>query len=164
MKIIYLDPLMLAEMAGAKSEPENDPKLEELRDSVRNAVLALENPAREIMIRLHFERMDVSAVADELGLTPEAVVRIGREALLILKCRLREAVGQRWPKSSESAGTCPICTHPKRTEIERIASAKSDDESWGSVNRKLKKKIGLIFRPPMILINHLKYHRESNNG
>jgi len=164
VKIIYLDPLMLAEIAGAKPEPEDDPELEELRDIIRNEVLALENPGREIIIRLHFERMNAADVAAEIGLSPETVVRIGREALLILKSRLQQTVGKRWPKISESAGICPICTHPRRTEIERIASAKTDGESWGSINRKIKKNVGLVFRPPMILINHLKYHRRPNNG
>ncbi len=164
VKIIYLDPLMLAEIAGAEPEPEFEPELERLRDIIRKEVLALEYPAGEILIRLYFEGMDAEAAAAEIGLSPESVIKISREALHVLKNRLRQVVHKRWPKFFPSAETCPICAHPERAEIERIITAKIDSESWGSVNRKLKKSVGRIFNPPMIIINHLKYHRGTNNG
>jgi len=67
-------------------------------------------------------------------------------------------VQKRWPDRFKDLNTCPVCSHPKKHLIEKIIKNKKKNESWRSLNNRLKKKTGRSFNPP---INHLNYHTKG---
>jgi len=127
-------------------------------DLIRQKVYDLENDHRRVIIMYYFENLGVEQIAVELGLDQRAVYRLLRESLIMLKSSLTEVVKARWPRRFSDLKLCPICDHPERQTIETIIRGKKSGDSWGAINKKLKQRIGRIFNPPTVMINHIKYH------
>ena len=161
MSTLYVDHQMLTQIAGndRKEPAAND--LKAFRKAVRDKVFALEEEYRQVIIIHFFEDKSIEMIARETNTSAWQIsIRI-QEALKILKYSLAEIVRKRWPGRFDNLYLCPICNHPQKKEIEKIITAKKKQDSWGLLNKRLKKKIGLELNPPSIIINHIKYHMKG---
>ena len=160
MTLIYVDHNMLAKIASDKpSAFEDSEDYLKFLEQVRRQVYQLDKNHSRVIIMYYFENRDIDQIAAETGLGQQDIRKLLRESLLILKYALAGIVEKRWPDRFKNINTCPICSHPQRVDIEKIISAHKSGESWGKVNKRLRQKIGRTFNPPMVLINHLKYHK-----
>lgn len=174
MSLIFVDHQMLAKLAGNRppgsfgsdelwqlEKSENDTNHQAFLDSVRQAVNALGQKHRQVIEMYFFENLNLSQIEQETGQSQHQVQKLLREAILMLKSTLAEIVCNRWPDRFQKINRCPICLHPERKMIERVISGKKEAESWGIINKRLKKRVGETFNPPSIMINHIKYHRKG---
>ncbi|MCP4583491.1 MAG: hypothetical protein GY839_17925 [candidate division Zixibacteria bacterium] len=130
-------------------------------DLIRRQVYSLDNNHSRVVVMYYFENLELERIAVETGLDHRDIRKLLRESLMILKYALAEAVQKRWPGRFKKLNPCPICNHPARTEIEKIISARKPGESWGTINKKIKRQIDSTFNPPIIMINHTKYHKQG---
>ena len=159
MTITFIDHNTLAKIVSDKSSAfEDSEDYLAFLDQVRQRVHQLDCIHSRVIIMYYFENRDIDQIAAETGLDQQDIRKALREGLLTLKYALAEAVEKRWPDRFKNINTCPICSHPQRVDIEKIISAHKSGESWGKVNKRLRQKIGRTFNPPMVLINHLKFH------
>lgn len=163
MRLIFVDHQTLAKIAGGQPDifneiPEKGADLRAFRDSIRQAVEALNEKHRQVIEMYFFENLNIGQIAQETAIKPSLVLKLLREATLTLKHSLADIVRNRWPDRFGGLGRCQVCEHPKRKIIEIIANSKKRGESWGSLNKRLAKIAGTTFNPPSILINHMKYH------
>ena len=159
MTQIFVDHQVLVKIAAyLPSEPPESDDYKDFLELVRQKVYDLDSDHRRVIIMYYFENLEVNHIADELGLDQRTVYRFLRESLIMLKASLAETVKTRWPGRFDDLKSCPICNHPERTNIEKIIRSKRPCDSWSTINKKLKKRIGRIFNPPNVMINHIKYH------
>jgi len=159
MTIIFVDHQILVNVASyLPSKPAESDEYKDFLDMVRQKVDELEPGGRQVVIMYYFENLEAGCIAAELGLDERIVHQLLRESLKKLKASLAEAVKARWPDRCGNLKLCPICGHPERQAIENIIRAKKPGDNWGTVNKKLKRRIGRTFNPPTIMTNHLKYH------
>jgi hypothetical protein len=159
MTQIFVDHQVLANIAAnPPSECYESDEYKSFLDLVRQKVYDLDSDHRQVTVMYYFENLEANHIAAELDLDQRTVYRLLRESLRILKASLAEAVKSRWPGRFDDLKSCPICNHPERTAIEKIIRGKKAGDSWSTINKKLKKRIGRIFNPPNVMINHIKYH------
>ena len=162
MTQIYVDSQTLARIAGVSPEPDFDSEdYLEFLEAVRKEVIALPESDSRVIIMYYFECRSIEEIAGEIGIGDTDIKMILRRSLLTLKSRLDKMVRARWPRRFADNPKCRICRHPQKDEIERILREKAPSESWGSVNSRLKSKLGLSFNPPSILISHMRYHMKE---
>ena len=159
MAQIFVDHQVLINIAACQpSKPPESDDHKDFLDLIRQKVYDLDSNHRQVTIMYYFENLEVNRIADDLGLDQRTVYRLLRESLIMLKTSLAKAVKARWPGRFDDLKLCPICGHPERSAIDSIILSKKSNESWGAINKKLKQRIGRIFNPPAIMINHIKYH------
>jgi hypothetical protein len=168
MSIIFVDHQTLTKLASYPSnylwqneKSKNDTDYLAFLDSVRQAVNTLDDKRRRVIEMYFFENLNLCQIEQETGQSCHQVQKLLREAMLMLKHSLTDIVCNRWPDRFKEANRCPICKHPQRKTIEKIVKCKKQSESWGIINKRLKKKVGQTFNPPSIMINHIKYHRKG---
>lgn len=168
MSIIFVDHQTLTKLAGYPSDSlwqneksKNNADYLAFLDLVRQAVNTLDDKLRRVIEMYFFENLNISQIEQETGQSCHQVQKLLREAMLILKYSLTDIVRSRWPDRFKEVNRCPICRHPQRKTIEKIIKCKKEAESWGMINKRLKKKVGETFNPPSIMINHIKYHRKG---
>jgi hypothetical protein len=157
--MIYVDHQTLSRIA--EYIPNNDDESPDYRaflNSVRHAVKALPVSHQRAITMYYFENRETDNIAADLQLDNTDVCKLLREGLNMLKYRLADLVKKRWPNRFTRIRPCPICSHPRRLDIERIIAAKQPTDSWGKVNRALKRDVGCAFNPPSVIISHIKYH------
>lgn len=162
MTQIFVDHQTLGKIAGSVTDIHLvSDDYREFLESVRQQVEALNTNHRNIITMYYFEGRDIAEIALKISLPEDDIRRLLREALNKLRYVLAGPVEKRWPKHFKSLNDCPICGHAKRGLIEKIILNKKPGQSWGAINKVLLKKIGQSFNPPLILINHLKYHMKG---
>ncbi len=162
MSQVFVDHQTLAKIAGSIDDSDrNDADYEAFLESVRQEVYALDSPYRQVIIMYYFENLGLDQITKEVNLDTPHLDRILREGTLLLRYSLAEMVQKRWPGRFKNIRLCPVCSHPRRVAIERILAEKKAGESWGTLNKRLRKSVGKTFNPPSILINHLKYHMKG---
>jgi hypothetical protein len=161
MTQIFVDHNTLINIAADIAPDLNESEdYQEFLDQVRQQVYSLNSNHRTVAVKYYFENLEIEQIAAETGLNEQDIRKLLRESLLILKSALTEIVRRRWPDRFLQLKTCPICDHPAKIEIERIISMKKPEESWGTINQRMKRMIGCSFNPPILMINHLKYHNK----
>jgi hypothetical protein len=159
MTMIYVDHQTLSEIAGyAPNEVAESAGYHDFLESVRQEVSGLSDNHRQVIIMYYFESREITAIAIELHLNENDVRKLLREGLGQLKHRLTDLVQKRWPDRFAALKPCPICSHPRRRQIDKLLEARKPTDSWGKVNRAVRQKFGCTFNPPSVIINHLKYH------
>ncbi|MCD6162091.1 MAG: sigma-70 family RNA polymerase sigma factor [candidate division Zixibacteria bacterium] len=160
----YVNHQKLNAIISNESKTSIDHSLEALRLAVREKVHALDEPYRQIIVMYYFENQKLDSIAKETGLCVPQINKHLGEALLILKYSLAEIVKKRWPNRFANDCLCPVCSHPQKHKIEMILLSKKNNESWGIINKRLKKAVKTAFNPPIILLNHLRYHMKDLNN
>ncbi len=162
MTQIFVDHNTLINLtADITSKFEESDDYQNFLDLVRRQVYGLDSDHRLAVVMYYFENREIGQIAAETGLNYRDICKLLRESLLILKYSLAEAVEKRWPGKFNNLNPCPICSHSARIEIEDIISSRKSGVSWGTVNKKIKRKFGCAFNPPIIMINHQKYHKKG---
>jgi len=159
--MLFVDHQTLEKIIDSGNEYPNNQEFEAFREKIKEKVHELDEIHRQVIIMYFFENLSPDEIAGELDLNDFQVHKIFNEAMLILKHSLAETVQKRWPDRFKDLNTCPVCSHPKKHLIEKIIKNKKKNESWRSLNNRLKKKTGRSFNPPLILINHLNYHTKG---
>ncbi|OQX92298.1 MAG: hypothetical protein B6D58_03655 [candidate division Zixibacteria bacterium 4484_95] len=168
MSIIFVDHQTLAKLAGYPSDSiwqneksKNDTDYLAFLDTVRQAVNSLDDKHRRVIEMYFFENLSLHQIEQEMEQNCHQVQKLLREAMLMLKYSLTDVVRNRWPERFKEVNRCPICKHPQRKTIEKIIKSKKEAESWGTISKRLKKKVGETFNPPSTMINHIKYHKKG---
>jgi hypothetical protein len=157
-EILFLDPLVLEQLEPLEIAPP-DPLLVE---AVDRAINQLPDDLRQIMIRTIRMGMSAQQIANISGLTKKQVRAALYEAKRLLKIHLSDFVLMRW--NIKACGQCRICDHPQRDIIEKMLREKRRSETWGAFNKRLSRRIGETFSPPMILIAHLNHLKNRIRG
>ena len=162
MTQIFVDHQILAEVAGSTDDIHSESDdYRKFLDDVRKEVESLETPHQETIKQYYFESRSIEEIAADLSLSEDDTRHLLHEALTILKSRLAGLMKARYPSKFINSQDCPICSHPRRQQIEKIIAGKKPGQSWGVINEKLKRKIGRAFNPPRYMIVHHKYHMEG---
>ena len=159
MTMIFVDHQTLSQIAGFTPGDNENAEYQDFLESIRREVLELPADQRQVITLYYFETREIVNIATELGLPESDIRKLLRDGLNMLRHRLADLVRKRWPTKFAEARRCPICAHPRRREIEAIVKARKPADSWGKVNRELRKRFGCSFNPPSVLISHLKFHQ-----
>jgi hypothetical protein len=120
--------------------------------AVRRALKNLSATHREIVEARLYDCLTFSQIALRLNMTERNARASYYAARQALKLSLAHFVEKRWQVKPD--GICRICTHPRRVQIEKLLSQKTQSETWSAFGRKLEREIGEIIKPPKILIAH----------
>jgi hypothetical protein len=158
----FVDHQTLAKMADKNllSLSEN-PELDQLRESVNEAVKALPEDQQTIIRMYYFERASLKQIMVETGKSKFQVDRALANAKTALKHSLAAIVQQRWPECNIILPRCPLCDHPRRQEIDLMISKKPKSQNWREFNQALFRKFGLTVNPPSLIMYHIQYHQRS---
>ncbi len=157
-RIVYLDWVYetAREQAFDQSEPSALEK--EIVDKVGRAISRLTEREQEFARLYWNEGRSVDEMVVAFNKSPHNIESMNRRILRKLRNDLADFVKERFGIDVESGRKCPICSHARRADIERILRAKTERETFRPVYRKLRDGFGLEIRTPQILIGHMKYH------
>jgi hypothetical protein len=165
MRIAFVDHQTLAKLADKNLLSLSDnPELDQLRESVNEAIKALPEDQQTIIRMYYFERASLKQIIAETGYTERKAIRAFAIAKTALKHSLAEIVKKRWPACKVKSSKCPICDHPRRTEIDSIILQKPKSQNWRQFNQMLFMEFGFTVNPPSLIKYHIQYHQRSKEN
>jgi hypothetical protein len=162
MRIAFVDHQTLAKLADKNLLSLSDnPELDQLRESVSEAIKALPEDQQTIIRMNYFERASLEQIMVETGKSKFQIDRALANAKTALKHSLAGIVQQRWPDCKNILPLCPLCDHPRYKEIDQMISKRPKSQNWRKFNQALLREFGLTVNPPSLIKYHIQYHQRS---
>jgi hypothetical protein len=162
MRITFVDHQTLAKLADKNLlSISDDPELNQIRESVCEAVKALPEDQQIIIRMYYFERASLKQIMVETGRSKSQINRALATAKTALKYSLAAIVEQRWPECGITLPRCPLCDNPQHQEINQLISKKPKSQNWRKFNQALFQEFGLTVNPPSLIKYHIQYHQRS---
>ena len=160
-KLIFLDWIYDVGRTNVFGPHEQSQLQKEIIEKVREAVERLSFKEREFIQMYWFEGKSLKELSELFGKKEHKLDGLNRRIMKKLKRILSGYVAERFGIVESNKPSCVICSHPKRSEIDRILLAKKPHETFRTIYRKLKEKYGIKISTPQTLIGHIKYHIKS---
>jgi len=137
-----------------------DGRHEILRREVREAVAKLAYHQREFIECFYFMGETYEQIERRLGKERYKLERIHHQALERLRFLLADFVEAHFGIKVERPHRCPICSHPKKDEIEEILERKKPEESWRPTLEILRTEFDLKITAVQTVIAHVRKHMQ----
>jgi len=139
-------------------DPQESQRVERIREAVVEALSRLNENEREVVEQFHLMGRTYREIAELSGRTPHRLEALHERAVKKLRKLLAPLVKELYGLGSGSEVECPICSSPRRSEIDRLITERDQEKTWRPVMRRIKTAFGLKITTPQTLIGHQKYH------
>jgi len=106
----------------------------------------------------YFQGMSYQAIGDLTGRARYRLELLHNRALKKLRKRLAATLGGKYHIPLPGDGECPLCRHPRKTEINTLIQTKGTEETWRRIISTLRGEFGIRMVTPQQLKGHQKYH------
>ena len=149
--------------AGFAHPPEHadDPATVKLAELVNQAIAALGEIERQIIVDYHVLCLSRRDIGLRRGLTEAEVNNVRQRAERRLKRMLARFVTQRFGPRDRKAGGCPLCVSPDRDKINQVLLDRRPRDPWAVLRREINNRFGLHVTRVQVLMTHCRDHVSS---
>lgn len=156
-KILYLDWIYGSQSDNAFALSGRSPLQEEIIEKVRMAMESLSAEEREFVQLYWYEGKRLEEIGELLCRQPSKLDALNRTIMRKLRNRLARYVAGRFRLSGVS-DNCEVCSHPRKSEIDRLLLEKRPEETFRRTIATLRSDFNMTLSTPQILVGHMRYH------
>ncbi len=129
-----------------------------IKEAVNRALESLDEEEQEFVVRFYYMGQSYSELAELSGRPVHKLETMHRQVIRRLRNQLAALVDDGCSSSREEVCRCPICSSPRRREIDELIRARNPQETWRRIMRNLKREFEIDIKSPNTLAVHEKYH------
>jgi DNA-directed RNA polymerase specialized sigma24 family protein len=129
-----------------------------IKEAVNKALKSLDEEEQEFVVRFYYMGQSYSELAKLSGRSVHKLETLHRQVIRRLRNQLAPFVEDGCGPGREEARRCPICSSPRRREMDELIRTRNPKETWRRIMRRLKREFEIDIKSPTTLAAHEKYH------